>query len=258
MSNNEMVSVPRELLERIAGLDSDYTVGQLDADEAELQSILAAPEPVWNPHPAEANLAALLILLAQSGVKVTGGIGDEPWSVEPAAQSQGEKPKGSGSLEFDKLLAEYHAIVWASAEDGDCDYDMAGVDVAKKLQAMFLAQGGQPQGEPVSRDSDKWSKDWKEQGFNYCIEPAIKALKYLADHPRPIGGESRYNAEHLIMTAQELALTRQELLIGRQPPAPVAVVLPERMEIPDVHCPERINAQGWNACLDEVARLNSL
>lgn len=41
-----------------------------------------------------------------------------------------------------------------------------------------------------------------------------------------------------------------------EPPAPVALVLPERMEIPDVHCPERINAQGWNACLDEVRRLN--
>lgn len=51
-----------------------------------------------------------------------------------------QEPKGSGSLEFDGLLAQFHAIVWASAEDGDCDYDLAGVDTAKKLQAMFRAQ----------------------------------------------------------------------------------------------------------------------
>lgn len=35
------------------------------------------------------------------------------------------------------------------------------------------------------------------------------------------------------------------------------VVLPERMIVPDADCPERVNAQGWNACLDEVAKLNT-
>jgi hypothetical protein len=28
------------------------------------------------------------------------------------------------------------------------------------------------------------------------------------------------------------------------------------MEVPDADCPERINAQGWNACLDKVKELN--
>ncbi len=51
--------------------------------------------------------------------------------------SEQKTVKGSGSLEFDGLLAEFHAIVWASAEDGDCDYDMAGIDTAKKLQSMY-------------------------------------------------------------------------------------------------------------------------
>ena len=41
-------------------------------------------------------------------------------------------------------------------------------------------------------------------------------------------------------------------------PAPVAVVMPERMHIPAANCPERINAQGWNACLDAYARLNGV
>lgn len=41
-------------------------------------------------------------------------------------------------------------------------------------------------------------------------------------------------------------------------PAPVAVVMPERKHIPAANCPERINAQGWNACLDAYARLNGV
>lgn len=64
--------------------------------------------------------------------------------VAASKQRQGEpvelNPKGSGSLEFDGLLAEYHAIVWASAEDSDgVDYDLAGIDTAKKLQALHRA-----------------------------------------------------------------------------------------------------------------------
>ena len=34
------------------------------------------------------------------------------------------------------------------------------------------------------------------------------------------------------------------------------VVMPERIAVPDADCPERINAQGWNACLDNFERLN--
>jgi hypothetical protein len=40
-------------------------------------------------------------------------------------------------LGFDALLAKYHAAVWEAAadEDNPTDYDMAGVDVAKEIQA---------------------------------------------------------------------------------------------------------------------------
>ncbi len=51
--------------------------------------------------------------------------------------SDQEKVKGSGSMEFDGLLAEFHQAIWLAAEKCDCDYDLAGIDVAKKLQAMF-------------------------------------------------------------------------------------------------------------------------
>lgn len=47
-------------------------------------------------------------------------------------------------------------------------------------------------------------------------------------------------------------------LLYAEQPAPVAVVMPERMHIPAANCPERINAQGWNACLDAYARLNGV
>jgi hypothetical protein len=62
----------------------------------------------------------------------------------PCAASQ--TPKGSGSIEFDALLAEYHEAVWEAAayeESNRTDYDLAGVDIAKKIQAMFRAQVGE-------------------------------------------------------------------------------------------------------------------
>ena len=42
-------------------------------------------------------------------------------------------------LEFDVLLAQYHAEVWAAAaeEDGQIAYDEAGVDIAKKLCSSY-------------------------------------------------------------------------------------------------------------------------
>lgn len=42
-NKTEMVSVPRELLERLAGLKPDYTFTMIDADEQALRAILAAP-----------------------------------------------------------------------------------------------------------------------------------------------------------------------------------------------------------------------
>jgi hypothetical protein len=44
-------------------------------------------------------------------------------------------------------------------------------------------------------------------GFNGCINTAIKALRYLADNERPIGGQENYNSEHLLQTADELERT---------------------------------------------------
>lgn len=40
--------------------------------------------------------------------------------------------------------------------------------------------------------------------FNNCDQTAIEALRYLAEHPKPIGGEQPYNSAHLLQIADEL------------------------------------------------------
>ncbi|WP_104910530.1 hypothetical protein [Pseudomonas sp. LG1D9] len=47
------------------------------------------------------------------------------------------------------------------------------------------------------------------------------------------------------------------LEFGAEQPAPVAVVLPERLLGDDGVCTESHYASGWNTCLDEVTRLNT-
>lgn len=64
-----------------------------------------------------------------------------------------------------------------------------------------------------SRKSDTWSKEWKECGFNYSVDQAIRALRYLANNERPIGGQESYNSEHLFQIADELMYTKTELLV---------------------------------------------
>ena len=41
---------------------------------------------------------------------------------------------------------------------------------------------------------------------NGCNETSVKALRYLAEHKRPIGGSDMYNTEHLYMIARELEI----------------------------------------------------
>lgn len=47
----------------------------------------------------------------------------------------------------------------------------------------------------------------KEAGINGCILVAARALDFLSDHQRPIGGQQEYNAEHLVQIAHELRQT---------------------------------------------------
>ncbi|WDG45715.1 hypothetical protein [Pseudomonas chlororaphis] len=281
MSNNEMVSGSRELLERVA-TEADYMLGfscAANYDECrgavdELIALLAAPVPVWNPHPAEANLAALLILLAQSGVKVSGGIGDEPWIVEPVPPAGGE-PKVLGysvkgnryairltkgellglceSYTGDALIelvdrahvTRLQAALRTEVEAGD-----SWKREAQDLRAELDALKAQPQGEPVAfqwrcktvNEGSQWRHwvDCTEEDYNKTIE-----------NPGP-------NPRGIIREARKLYTRPAE------PPAPVAVVLPARKTAEEYYTrlgncnSARLAADEFNSALDEVARLNSL
>lgn len=52
-----------------------------------------------------------------------------------------------------------------------------------------------------------WPEDWKREGYNHAVRVAAEAVKYLAEHPRPSGGQERYNSEHLHQVADELQRT---------------------------------------------------
>ena len=166
MTTNQTIDgVPRDLLQKIA--DGGYChQGLMDR----LRALLDAPAPVWNPHPDVANLAALLITLAQHGIKVKGGNGDQPWSIEPSAQPQG----------------------------------------VPMYQVQY--NGGYAGWRDVDAETYTELKD-----------------------------DKRYISR----------------IVYAEQPAPVAVVLPERLPGDDGVCTESHYASGWNTCLDEVTRLNA-
>ncbi|WP_192973930.1 hypothetical protein [Serratia marcescens] len=51
---------------------------------------------------------------------------------------------------------------------------------------------------------------------NGCNETSVKALRYLAEHKRPIGGSDMYNTEHLYMTARELEIMSSQHLYSQE------------------------------------------
>lgn len=53
-------------------------------------------------------------------------------------------------------------------------------------------------------ESDKWPAAWKREGFNMAFTAAARALRFLADNERPIGGEQEYNSAHLMQISSEL------------------------------------------------------
>ena len=64
----------------------------------------------------------------------------------------------------------------------------------------------------------EWPANWLRDGWNGCMLSAIAALQFLANNPRPSGGSSNFNSEHLFQIASELATT-QERLLGARPHA---------------------------------------
>lgn len=75
---------------------------------------------------------------------------------------------------------------------------------AASLIAALSAPAQREVAEPVAT----WPAHWREHGYNGCLSEAHEAMRYLANNARPVGGSSRFNAEHLLQIARELERTR--------------------------------------------------
>lgn len=64
---------------------------------------------------------------------------------------------------------------------------------------------------------DSESVEW----LNGCNKSVPAALRYLAENPRPIGGESSFNTAHLYQLAREIELMAEAPLYRHAQPVPV-------------------------------------
>lgn len=83
-----------------------------------------------------------------------------------------------------------------------------GIDTNSELElAAFKMALAAMDSEPV-----KW--------LNGCNKSVPAALRYLAENPRPIGGESSFNTAHLYQLAREIELMAEGALYRHAQPAP--------------------------------------
>lgn len=62
---------------------------------------------------------------------------------------------------------------------------------------------------------------------NGCDKEVPAALRYLADHDRPYGGEQRFNFAHLYQLADEIECMAQQPLYAQQPASAKTVAVPK-------------------------------
>lgn len=116
-------------------------------------------------------------------------------------------------------------------------WEQAGWPVASELRALLDkgvsgdSRAPQSQGEPVAP-------------FGYWLSPK--------DQPA-LGRFHRVTPDDAIIDSDSVVSYFDITALYAEQPAPVAVVMPERMEARDEWDTESIQ---WNACLDEVKRLN--
>lgn len=127
-----------------------------------------------------------------------------------------------------------------------------GVGLCKKCPAA------QPQGEPVS------SKPFRIL-VRCCHGPVSKQIEKANESTWP----DIESARQYFGAEREVDSDRASRLVYISPgewfatplyaeqPAPVAVVMPERLPGDDGVCTESHYASGWNDCLDELKRLNT-
>lgn len=52
-----------------------------------------------------------------------------------------------------------------------------------------------------------WGETWKKEGWNCCLRRAAEALDFLAQHDRPMGGESSFNSIDLDSISYDVVRT---------------------------------------------------
>lgn len=196
MSNNEMVSVPRDVADDIC---NGLRITQERAIK-ELRALLAAP-----------------------ACSLCRDLGDTCIECEKAST-------------VTRLQAE--VAEWKK----QAAYNQ---DAALRWLGELDALKAQPQGEPVPLTAVGVLRDDGDGGL---------APEWVLE-----GGTAELwdGATLLIADADpDLCVEDGHCELYRQSPALVAVVLPERLPGDDGVCTESHYASGWNACLDEVKRLN--
>lgn len=102
--------------------------------------------------------------------------------------------------------------------------------------------------------------------INGCNKSVPAALRYLAENPRPIGGESSFNTAHLYQLAREIESMSSVSLYLHAQPATVVQMVPE--EPPEHLLPKGNNVdatyrrgaaiQSWKQCRAAMLQAESV
>lgn len=130
--------------------------------------------------------------------------------------------------------AELRALLDAEKDEYIPDGILRAVEHGAQVDAIgILKQAAQVNGEPVALPAKKYPKDWNKGTLRNCNMEYMEGYNDAIDDVGKLGP------------------------LYAEQPAPVAVVLPERREI-GANYPYLSDLDiEWNACLDEVTRLNT-
>ena len=180
----------------------------------------------------------------------------------------------------DGLLKILHASEWTR---DDAHYREVAQTIAEKATANQSAPADKGQVDPVMRcsfcdatdtEGNPWSggqetyngdliyRVWACKDHKHLGDAAVNAAK---EQNEPVAWQQRskeQDANWRWMDAKYVAEARsagyEVRALYAEQPAPVAVVMPERIKHRAENPAGRITyIKGWNACLDEIARLNS-
>lgn len=206
--SNEMMSVPRDLLERVCAVRNTANGWMVSADAIrELRALLAKPAEQHQGEP-------------YAVVKGDGSIG----ASFPPGTKLYTRPAEQPAQKYDDTLLPFMALM------------------RKELHAN-VGKGDRP--------------GWLLMSSDTCLLEIIYHFgKLQASVKREDGdGIAEYGADVANMCMMLLDICG--VLAFVEQPAPVAVVLPERnLASKNLDLEQCGYVDGWNACLDDVARLN--